>query len=88
MCTHLIFVVIEIGDLSMNRRVLIGSTLASVVLSFGLPGCDGGGVEEGVPTEIPKESNIPLKPDMAAQTKQVKANDAAARKAGSTEKKN
>lgn len=74
----------------MNRLGLIGSTLGSMVFSFGLVGCDGGGIEEGVPKEIPKTAVVPVEgfsPGMVKQTAQIKAADAANKKAAAAEKK-
>jgi hypothetical protein len=62
----------------MNRRVLIGSSFASLVLSIGLAGCDSGAIDEGLPPEIPKTAVVPvdsMRPDMSKQTAQVKAAD-------------
>jgi len=59
----------------MKRCVMIGSTLVPVVLSLGLLGCDSGGVEEGVPKDIPKTAVVPIedhKVDMVGDTARAK----------------
>jgi len=64
----------------MNRRGLIGLSVVPLVLSLGLAGCDSGGVEEGIPKELPKTAAVPvdsMRPDMVKQTATVKAADKA-----------
>ena len=47
----------------MKRSLRSGVRLAAVVLSLGLAGCGGGGIEEGMPTDTSK-SAAPITPDM------------------------
>jgi hypothetical protein len=60
----------------MKRNVLSGLSLVSLALSLGLAGCGGGGMEEGVPKDIPGDTTsnltISLKADMVGATKKMK----------------
>jgi len=84
----------------MKRSVLCGLSLGAVVLSLGLVGCGGGGIEEGAAQGEVNKPAIPLKPEMvdvtgkmgpgAAQAAQKKAAQAQANpgaEAPSAEKK-
>jgi hypothetical protein len=51
----------------MKRSLRGGVRLASVVLSLGLAGCGGGGIEEGMPADTSK-SAAPITPDMTPTT--------------------
>jgi hypothetical protein len=51
----------------MKRSVFGRSSLAAVVLSLGLAGCGGGGIEEGAPP--PNQKGIPLDPNMVNMSK-------------------
>jgi len=69
------FAFLKIGELPMKRSVLSGLVLASLALPLGLAGCGGGGVEEGIPKEIPKTAVVPvdtLKADMASDNPRFK----------------
>ena len=46
----------------MKRRVFGRLSLVAVVLSLGLAGCGGSGIEEGMPS--PDQKGIPLDPKM------------------------
>jgi hypothetical protein len=47
----------------MKRSVFGRSSLAAVVLSLGLAGCGGGGIDEGLPSAKEKPG-VPLDPKM------------------------
>jgi len=50
----------------MKRSVLCGLSVAALVLSLGLVGCGGGGIEEGAPTG--NEKPITLDPKLTDMT--------------------
>jgi len=75
----------------MKRSVLCGLSVAALVLSLGLVGCGGGGIEEGAPTGNQKPITLdPKLSDMTgrsfdAQSKATKAaKDAKAAEAATT----
>lgn len=76
-----------IGAFRMKRFVIVRASLAMVVLSLGLAGCGGGGIEEGLPPA--NQKGIPLDPKMVdmggksfADQKKAAAKNAEAAKKG------
>jgi len=52
--------ILKIGGQRMKRSVLSGLSLAAIVLSLGLAGCGGAGVDEGIPAGDLNKPGVPL----------------------------
>ena len=57
---------VVIGAFGMKRSVFGRLSLVAVVLSLGLAGCGGSGIDEGMPS--PDQKGIPLDPKMVDMT--------------------